>query len=417
MWRGPGVGEDAKNVALIGASAMVAVVLTAGFLGANASPERVHVVRHVVETSPAPDLSYEMVEPLSGTNRLYGTVHTRSGEELTGFLRWDRNEGSWTDLLDATKFEDGRARSASGIRFGHVRTIEVVGRDMAVFTLRSGQQVGMTSRSTDLGPGLRALTVTQPDGRTAQLAWRELRQVDFRGVPRNTNPPEGRLHGTLTTRSGLELTGFITWDVDEIYTTDMLDGDAHGRDYEIPFGAVRSIDRESSRSARVALHSGEEIVLDGSNDVDRRNRGISVSDPALGQVLVEWDAFARVEFHGTPDESSIDAFDGGRELTGTVVTESGDELSGRIRWDRDEAHSWELLNAENRDGAFQIEFGHIATIEKSSRGATVALRDGRTFDLYGSNDVNRENRGILVESGGSTYTVDWDEFREVRFDG
>ena len=87
--------------------------------------------------------------------------------------------------------------------------------------------------------------------------------------------------------------------MDEIYTTDMLDGDANGRDYEIPFGAIRSIERESSRAARVTLNSGEEIVLDGSNDVDRRNRGISVSDPDLGQVLVEWDAFARVELHGT----------------------------------------------------------------------------------------------------------------------
>ena len=187
-----------------------------------------------------------------------------------------------------------------------------------------------------------------------------------------------------------------------------------GREYDIPFGAIESISRAGSRSAAVKLHTGEELVMSGSNDVDRRNRGISVSDPGLGQVKVSWSDFDNVVFHGTPDETSLDAFNGGGEIMGTVVTESGDELSGAIEWDMDENRTWEMLNGSGRDGEFQIEFSQIAEIEKSSPGVRVTLKDGRAFDLYGSNDVNRENRGIAIESAGQHYQIDWRQFRSLR---
>ena len=54
----------------------------------------------IVELPPPPP-----VAPLraSGDNRLYGRVVTSDGQEYEGYLRWDRNEGSWADLLDAKK--------------------------------------------------------------------------------------------------------------------------------------------------------------------------------------------------------------------------------------------------------------------------------------------------------------------------
>lgn len=410
MRRGPGAPEDAKNVGLIAVSALAAMVATAGFLTVRDAPSHIHV-RHV-DASP----DYRMMEPLSGTNRIYGTVHTRTGAPVTGFLRWDRNEGSWTDLLDANKYVDGSSSFVSGIRFGHIQSIRPLGRHNALFTLRSGQEVGMTSENSDLGAALRALTVTGPTGTLAEFEWQDIESVEFERAPRRESPDNNRLHGTLTTRSGLALTGYITWDVDEIYSTDELDGDADGREYEIPFGAIRSISRRGAMSARVGLHSGEELVLSGSKDVNRRNGGISVSDPDLGQVKVPWDEFDNVAFHGTADEARLDHFDGGHPIEGTVVTESGDELSGTIRWDQDETHSWEMLNGQAGRADFRVEFGQIARIEKASRGSHVTLKDGRTFDLSGSNDVNRENRGIVVESGGQSYTVTWDDFRELRLD-
>ena len=138
-------------------------------------------------------ISYEVVTPLSGTNRLYGAVHAREGEEFTGFIRWDRNEGSWTDLLDASKPNDKGGESLSGIRFGHMDRIDLLRRDAALFTLESSEQVQLNGNATDLGTGLRALLVDTEDGMRAQLDWNDLKAVDFFPPPSAHPPKDGRL--------------------------------------------------------------------------------------------------------------------------------------------------------------------------------------------------------------------------------
>ena len=69
---------------------------------------------------------FEATAPLSGSDRLYGRAWTVDGRELEGFIRWDRNEGSWTDVLDADKVAGGR-ETQSGIRFGQIQRIQVEG--------------------------------------------------------------------------------------------------------------------------------------------------------------------------------------------------------------------------------------------------------------------------------------------------
>ncbi|MDE2806127.1 MAG: hypothetical protein OXN18_13370 [Gemmatimonadota bacterium] len=428
MQHRPTLAEDAKNLAVIGGSALAGIVATM----ALANPGYQTGPGPGAEAVPAaPARTYDLVEPLSGVNRLYGTVQTRDGRTHTGFLRWDRNEASWGDLLDLTRIDRGESGLA-GVRFGHVEHILATGRNQAVFAFRSGEQATMRGQSSDLGPGMRSLVVTTPlvegspaatsdaaGGRGAaetKLEWSDIRQVTFQDAPADARPRGGRLHGTLTTTSGMAFTGFITWDVDEVFSTDMLDGETSAYEYEIPFGAIEEINRNNRRSADVLLHSGERLTLSGTNDVNRSNRGITVSDPALGQVKVRWDALADVRFHGTPSEESRSDFNGGEPLRGTVWTASGDELAGTITWDRDETRSWEMLNGEADRVEFDIEFSMIARIEKNDRGSTVVLRDGRSFDLDGSNDVGRGNRGVVVTAEGQTYTVRWADFRELRLD-
>ena len=64
-----------------------------------------------------------------------------------------------------------------------------------------------------------------------------------------------------------------------------------------------------------------------------------------------------------------------------------------------------------------VEFGQIARIERSSWGVEVELKDGRTFELDGSNDVDDGNRGIAVETDEGTTLVRWDDFAEIWLDG
>ena len=65
-----------------------------------------------------------------------------------------------------------------------------------------------------------------------------------------------------------------------------------------------------------------------------------------------------------------------------MVTRSGEEIDGVIRWDADEAASWEFLDGRADDVVFTIEFGNVSRIKRGQAfGATVTLLDGRTFEL------------------------------------
>lgn len=402
--------EDARSLSLIGGAALVSIALTAVAVARAAppAPSSSRVVVRVAEPTAA--------APMSASDRLFGAVTTRSGARYEGFLRWDRNEGSWTDVLDAIKERDGRT-TQTGVRFGHVRKIERLGRRDALLTLRSGERVHMSGRATDLGDGLRALRIDRPGGDGVELGWGDLAAVEFMPAPVEAHPTEARIRGVLQTRSGASFAGAVSWDVDEIYSGDILDGDLRGARQRIPFGEIAAIERDSRRGARVFLRTGEELVLEGTNDVDDSNGGIGVSDPELGEVKVSWDEFGRVDFDALDAPVPELSFDGGKAIEGTVLTESGERYEGRVRWDADESSTWEMLNGEADGISFQIEFSRISRVQRTERGARVELRDGRAFELSGSNDVDDGNRGILIDDGSRTVRVPWRDFVELRLEG
>ena len=415
--REPTRKEDAQNLSVIAGAGLLSLAFTMA-LWANAAPHQHRsytrtVLVDVPSVAPAP-LGERATGPALD-DRLYGNVVTRSGQEFEGYIRWDRNEGSWADLLDYDR--KGHRSARSGIRFGHIERIDVLNSRAAMFTLKSGASQELGGVRSDLGRRMRALVVDDPRQGVAELKWRDLEAVEFMPAPEGVIPEGERLYGTLVTRAGLEFTGYVGWDVDEIFTTDVLDGeDAARHDQQIAFGDIASIHRESSRASRVVLDNGDEMVLHGTNDVGRTNRGISVSDPALGQVKVGWKDFSEVRFYEAPTHQiTYGEFDGGRPIRGTVVTESGEELTGDIRWDNDEEYTWEMLDGDYKGIDFNIEFSQIASIVKRGYSAAVQLEDGRSFHLSGSNDVNPGNRGITIRADdGSAHGVEWDDFVELR---
>jgi hypothetical protein len=390
-------------------------------------------------------------------DRLYGRVVTAAGAVYVGYLRWDGNEGSWSDVLDGDKdlpWENSRdARlldedlrrhtrqrsisifglriswsrddldpaeaSRSGIRFGHLRTLAVMGNDRALLTLKSGEELELHGGSTDLGDELRSLVIDDAERGPVELRWRDLDLVEFSSAPVGApRPRDARLRGTLRTIAGAEFTGLVTWDMDEILTSDILDGREGGEDVGFPFSSIARIERAGSSGARVTLKDGEVLTLHGSNDVDHGNRGIGISDPDLGQVVVEWDAFDELVLHEAGEgRGGYADFDGGRALHGIVETETGEAFTGWIRWDNDEEFTWELLNGQGRGVSYDIELGQVSSIRRlGSWGAEVTLTDGRVLELEESNDVDSGNRGIYVTlEDGETILVPWWDLREARF--
>jgi hypothetical protein len=386
-------------------------------------------------------------------DRIYGRVTTVDDDVYEGLIRWDKNEGSWVDLLNGTKeiprkyirdakrklgrssergskvelfgftvFQSGighwGSSAKSGIRFGHIKSLEVTGNDEALLMLKSGMEVELSGGSTDLGTGIREIVIEDRDEDEIELDWDDIEMIEFTEADRHVETRFGdRLYGTLVTRRGDSYTGYVCWDVDEIFGRDVLDGEERGRDREVRFEKIAAIERYSARAAKIFLKSGDEMVLRGTNDVNSENRGIIISDLGFGQVTVEWDDFERLDFAESRGHVRYKDFDGGHELYGTVYTEDDEKYTGKIRWDNDEEYSWELLDGNYRDTEFEVEFGLIKQIEKKSyRSCIVTVLDGRTFRLRGSNDVDEDNKGIFIElDDGDDVAVTWEDFDRVEF--
>lgn len=386
------------------------------------------------------------------TTRIYGRITTQNGETYEGFIRWDRNETNWSDILHASKqipeenvrLSDellGRRRAgrtvgfsilgvrfdvdsdddyptsaSSGIRFGHILTLERTGSG-ARLVLISGAVVELRPGG-DLGPDMRGVVIEDREIGEISLKWRDIDRVDFFNAPAGLRSRSGeRLYGTVRTSSGGSFTGYIAWDVDETLTTDILDGKERGRSYEIRFGDIASIEQRGNASL-VTLRSGRKLLLSGTNDVNNSNRGIVVTEPTFGQARISWRNFDRLDLHSAPASAPGDnpvAFQ--RRIHGTVHTVDDERLSGAIRWDNDEEFAWELLNGDADGAELEIEFGAIREIERRGDGARVTLRDGRSWVLRGSNDVGPGHKGIFVtRQDGSVAALPWDRIRSVVFD-
>ncbi len=380
------------------------------------------------------------------SGRICGVVHTRGGETFEGPIRWDKNEACWDDLLDGVKNREGSHRrsetrerrisilgldirwnengddygASSGIEFGYLKSLERRSHDRAVLELKNGEKITYTGGSTDIGSSIREIVVNDPVEGEVSLDWEDLDMVEFKECgPEKVSKDETRLYGTVETQRGDIYKGFITWDVDELLYSDVLDGEEKDHSRKIPFGKIKSIERRSSNSAWVTLRNGDKMKLSESNDVDSENRGIVVHDLNFGWVTVEWDEFERLEILDEGDKylPKYDDYKEVKPLSGVVYDEEGRKYEGKIRWDDDETENWEMLDGEYRDLSFHVEFSQIAQIEKvASRSAKVTLKNGNSFRLSGSNDVNDENRGIFITTAdGDETNLDWEDFDRVVF--
>lgn len=377
---------------------------------------------------------------------LYGRITTRDGNTYEGRLRWDDEEAFWGDYFNSSKEDnpwvelaprrerERRRRSievfgveigsiherngSSGgrqfvARFGDIARIEPLGGDDLRVTLKNGTTFELEGGSNDVGADIRVW-----DGSlgVVEVAWRRIRAIEFLPTPALGAVPQ-RLYGTVKTRAG-EFTGFVQWDQEECLGPDELDGETRDGDMSIPMGNIRTIERRSSRSSRVVLRDGREVVLSDTNDVDDSNRGIYVEDPRFGRVLISWDAFERVDFSDGGSGPAYSDYPPGRPIAGTVTTAAGEKLSGRIVWDLDESETTEMLDGESRDIDYSIPFSLVASVVPRGDSSRVVLRSGVELVLEGSVDVGEDNAGLLVFVSGRERPsyVRWSDVERVDFD-
>ncbi|MCZ4694315.1 hypothetical protein DWB61_04550 [Ancylomarina euxinus] len=162
------------------------------------------------------------------------------------------------------------------------------------------------------------------------------------------------------------------------------------RKFQCRFGDIKSITITGRESVNLELKSEKYINLSGgSNDVNTR---ISIIDIELGMLSLNWNKIDVIKFF-RPKQKISDSF--GQGIYGKLTTTQG-VFTGFVQWDHDERLLDDKLDGKSSDGDLKIPFRKIKNITKQENACLVKLASGREIELYGTNDVNSSNKGIIV---------------------
>lgn len=258
------------------------------------------------------------------------------------------------------------------------------------------------------------------------------------------------IYGKVTTISGDSYTGPIRWGSDEVYWMETFNAQKTSNDFlrflskkeietiskesggrswlgidlstlniwedkfsrtnhqfDTQFGDIKSVEPTGRERARITLKNGVILEVNG-NGFEDVGAAIRVYDNELGEVKLNWSRIEKVDFM---EPSSTPAHSFGTPIFARVNAGRKGTFEGVIQWDKDERFMEEVLNGEDRDGDKEIPFSSISRIGKGRSGADITLKSGRELTLTGTNDVNSENRGIVVNAAGiGQIIIPWRDF-------
>ncbi len=394
---------------------------------------------------------------------IYGRITLVDNKTYEGPLRWGKEEIYWNDIFNAGKPRNENLRLLSSserdelddrlyrannrysswsrwadsfgwrwendgwnsdfnhqfsCQFGDLKAVVPQGSKWVTVEMRNGSKIELDgSGYNDVGTDIRVIDKELGD---VEVYWNRITRIEFINTPTRLATSFGKpLYGTVEA-FGEKFTGFIQWDHDERISTDKLDGDSDDGDLSIEFGKISSITRAGSRCL-VKLKSGREIYLEGSNDVNRENRGVIVMGKSFPAIDIPWSEFDKVTFEDrTPAAMvSFDQFKAQSELVGTVKTFKGETYSGRIVYDLDEEFDYELLQGKKREFEYSVPFKNIKRLKTyDDTRCEVELKSGEKIILDDAQDVNYRNQGVLIFTDSKSdrpIYVGWDKVSEIEF--
>ncbi|HBO27276.1 hypothetical protein [Culturomica sp.] len=243
-----------------------------------------------------------------------------------------------------------------------------------------------------------------------------------------------RLYGHVYTVDNLTYTGYITWGKSNMYWIDLFRADKpnnpythyfkseerlifrnNGQDSPIPpthlfscrFGNIKSIQPLSNSKAELEIKDGNTIQLNRGNYNDI-GTAIGIYSPDNTYATIRWDKITKVEFC-SPDNDNI-APEKNQPICGIIKTDQG-IYKGFITWDKDEKTAEATLDGQSQNGYRNLPFEVIQKITKNGNGCKVVLKNGKEYDMWGTNDVNTANRGIIVNMPNiGRVTIPWKNF-------
>ena len=227
---------------------------------------------------------------------LYGTVRTVRRKQYTGYIQWDMDERNGDDILDGeTRYGDQK------IPFEKIASIEKINNGKAVdVTFDSGRTITMDG-SNDCEDGNRGIGIYAPELGSVEVEWDNFEQVTF-----ETAPLEGIHYSDFTVAQGLQAeistfdddlySGYIAYDMDELWDFELLDGDDDAVKLQIPFRNILSIQPKNRLYSIVNLRDGQSLLLGERQDVSSKNEGIIIRTGDDGEIHVQWDLIDLIKF-------------------------------------------------------------------------------------------------------------------------
>ncbi len=223
---------------------------------------------------------------------LYGTVYTNTGA-FKGFISWGQSKF----LVSQTLYGKNR-NTMSGIKFADISRIDRQGSG-AMIRFRSGKQVFLTE-NPDVNTSNPGIAITNIDGRVI-VSWPAFKYVEFEELPNDdlnyrSFRDVARIYATVASREKLLYKGNCTFDLDEEWNFELLEGVQNGITYQLPFGSLQSVSPLDAESSRVMLKDGGTLTLRGRDDVDATNWGLFIWLKNSQRKYLPWKEISTIKF-------------------------------------------------------------------------------------------------------------------------
>ncbi|MGV3507724.1 MAG: hypothetical protein ACO1N7_00440 [Sphingobacteriaceae bacterium] len=234
----------------------------------------------------------EDFKPFKGL--LYGTVSTSAGV-LTGFIQWDKMKFLSNQKL---KGKIGNSTETSEYKFATIHAIEK--RDKgALIKFHSDEKVFLKN-SRDVNSSNRGMVVMNPVWGRAIVEWEAFHSVRLLDVPKDLGyeayPKPKKIYSTVSTTDGKMYKGNCTFDLDEEWNMELLEGSSNNVHFQIPFSQVSKLAPVGDNESRVVLKNDKVLNLGNHNDVTNKNWGLIVWLINSKYQYIPWNKVNEISF-------------------------------------------------------------------------------------------------------------------------
>lgn len=224
---------------------------------------------------------------------LYGTVHTVNGP-ISGLIKWDK-----TKFTTSAAIYGKNSDRTVGIKFSQIKKIEKKDKGARI-TLHSGKQVFLKD-GRDVSAQNGGIIVANPDGGQALIAWSAFKSVIFHdqegeSVTYGSFIKPRRIYAQAVESKNRILKGNCSFDMDEEWSFEMLEGTSNRIYYKIPFSNVAAIIPQNEKQSKVILKDQRSLTLSNENDVSALNWGLIIWLKNSKYQYFPWEEINKVQF-------------------------------------------------------------------------------------------------------------------------